>query len=270
MTSSEKLDTSPYIVSLDDKDARSYLHMREKEDAWLTQCEQAGCTLVRSKGRQCVVLAPLNILLPELDLAPYQAWRDTVSALAEAQGKKASVGSRSSTPPTWLTLEGQRWPLSETRPDYLICSLRYRYTRAARGAKMTADDALDYTQALIVRAEKALESSQRHGQKKRIPAQEQRLERLLGDQSALHQLITHARQRTRLIGVQVLSGDAWKITAKTTDKRSITTSISTIAVMPSSTVLPTVEPAPTRHSTSRAIEQVAFPNISLQVSLYNR
>lgn len=269
MDTGKQLDPTPYIVSLESEHRQLYARMRKTEDAWLQQCEQAGCTIVYSQKRQHVVLTPQIMPLPELDLAPYHAWQETAAMLARAQGKSPTIGTRSSTPPMWLTLDGQRYPLADPPPDYLICKLTHRHTRAARGAKMGADETLAYIQGKIHRAEKALKSSTQRSQKKRIPEQEQRLERLMGEQSAFQRLVTHARQQALLIGVQITSGEAWRITARTTDRRSLSTSISTVAVMPS-TPIPTVERAPTRQRQHSAVEQIEFPNIGARVSLYER
>ncbi|NOG32850.1 hypothetical protein HLB35_15755 [Halomonas sp. TBZ9] len=269
MPGNEQLDTAPYLVVMKDEAARLYARMRELEDEWLEACERRGCTLVRSGRRQCVVLTPQPAALPDLDIKPYTEWAEAAAKLAEEQGKKDSVGSRSSQAPTWITLDGARSPLSEAPPNYYVQRLRYRTAQAARGARLGPDDALEYIRGLVARASSSLDSSYKHGHKDRVSKQKERLARLQDDLTAFQKLVTTARQQNLLISVQALSGKAWKITARTSDKNSISTSVTTIAAMPcTADVL--VEPAGSRNRSSRAIKQVDFEHVRVHVSLYER
>lgn len=266
---SEQLETAPYLVKLEDSAARLYARMRELEGQWLGECEQRGCTLVQSKRRQCVVLVPPGTEVPALDLTPYHEWREAAVKLADEQGKKDSVASRSSQPPTWLTLSGERYSLTEAAPDYRVQRLRYRTAQAARGARMGPDDATQYIQGLISRAESAIESSLKYGHRSRLPEQEERLALLETEFAEFEGLVTKARLKNLLISVQALSGEAWRITARTTDKQSVHASISTIAVMPcTADVL--VEPAGNRERKSKAVQQVKFEKIRMRAALYER
>lgn len=264
----DQLDTQQYLVTIDDDAARHYAEMRSAEDQWLDECKQAGCHLVRSQRRQAVVLVPPGVQLPDIDTSFYQKWAEIAAVLAAEQGKCATVGSRSSQPPTWLNLDGSRAPLSDP-PDYRVQRLRYRTAQAARGARMSADDAIVYVNGLIERANARISSSQQHGHKKRLPAQRERLTGLQHDLRHLQTMATKARLNDQLISVQVLSGDGWRITARTTDRHSIHGSITTIRLMPCVTN-PTIEPAGTRQRQSSAVDSVTFETARLRLSLYDK
>ena len=269
MVDSQQLETAPYLVTLEGDAAQHYTRMRQREVDWLKECKQQGCTIVWSGRRQSVVLAPQPEMLPQLDLTPYHKWREVAVALAEEQGKKSTVGSRSSQAPTWITSGGGRAPLSDPPPNYRIQRLRYRTAQAARGARIGPNEAIQYVGELIRRAESSVQSSYRYGHKNRIADQKERVDRLNNDFDAFRRLVIKAQRHGQLISVQALSGKAWRITARTTDKQSIHASISTIAVMPcTNDVL--IEPASTRQRRSNVTEQVVFENIRMRVSLYER
>lgn len=257
------LDPSPWVVSLTKADRAVYARMVEAEHAYVKKFARAKCLIARPESdTDRVVRRTLIVVLPDVRMpdpsemmAAVAAWREVVETAAAEQGKESTVGIRGATLPVWIGEQGIDHLFSEPRPDYVAQRVTHHQQPAYRGAALTPAAALKVLTDKKLRTENALAHSRRKSKKDRIPAQENRIEQL---DAAMAQLMAFMRDG-RAVSVRMHSGLSWRINVRTTDKRSIASSVATIALVPG-TRETRIGPAPRRiHAEDESIEAILLP-----------
>jgi len=230
----QALDPTPWVLALTPLERAVFGRMAESESEYVDTLKQAGCPVIRpasskSPRRALVVVLP-DVKLPDpADLiARVSAWQDVIEAAVEEQGKEDTTGIRGATLPVWLRVDGHDLPFNEPRPDYLAKHVRHHQQRAYRGVTLTPEAALEILQDKKRRTEDALSHSIRASKKARIADQQNRIEQL---GTGIEQLKTFIRQ-DMAVSVRLHSGLSWRVSVRTTDKRSFASTIATVALVP--------------------------------------
>lgn len=223
----ENLLTEPWLVELTESERGVYARLRTVEAEFLARCEQAGCTVLGGPRRQALVLVPPGVAVPALDEGVYAAWRYILQAAALSQGKHATIGARSSLPPRWFA--AGHW-VAQCPPARAL-RVTGHTNRAARGARITAQEAIDYLESRVVSLGEALANSERAGQKSRASAQRERLEAMQGHLQAALAAVERARVERRQVSAQLMSGLAWKLRAVLDDGTAWTFSVPSIGLL---------------------------------------
>lgn len=213
MNNLDKLKTEPWILALEAAHLVHYETMRVAEEAWRARCREAGCIAVDGRGRSSVLLVPPDVTdeLPPFDTATHDAWRATCVELARAQGKHQTIGSRSSRTPLWLQPDGT-W--AATRPADQVVELTHREQLAARGARITGEEAVGYLESRAATLTQQIENSVRAGQQKRAEGQRERLEAALEAVAEARAVLAEAAASGLSISAQLISGHSWRLHAK--------------------------------------------------------
>lgn len=177
----EKLDTSQWVVSLEEAELKLFKEVKQIERRWVTRCEKAGCTAIRidheeGKGKalrrgRFVVLVPGSVKLPGIGpvISIIDRWEIELAKLVNAQGKQPTIGTRSASYPVWL---GPGPTLSfENKPDYVADKITKTYYKASRSARMTPQAALDLLQKKITEKTDAVKRSEDHSDYQRAEKQ---------------------------------------------------------------------------------------------------
>ena len=223
----ENLLTEPWLVELSESERGVYARLRRAESEFLERCEQAGCTVLAGPRRQALVLVPPGATVPALDERGYAAWRYILQAAALRQGKHATIGARSSLPPRWFAAGD--WVAQ--CPPARARRVTGHTNRAARGARITAQEALDYLKGRVEALGEAMANSERAGQKSRAGEQRERLEAMEGHLAAALAAVERARVEGRQVSAQLMSGVAWKLRAVLDDGSAWTFSVPSIGLL---------------------------------------
>jgi hypothetical protein len=230
----QALDPTPWVLALTPSDRAVYGRMAEAESMYVDRLERAGCPVVRptstkSSRRALVVVLP-DVELPDpADLiTKVTEWQDLIETAVEEQGKEDTTGIRGATLPVWLGIDGRDGPFSEPRPDYLAKHVRHHQQRAYRGVTLTPEAALDILQDKRRRTEAALSHSIDASKKARIADQRSRIEQLDAGIGRLSDFIREGMA----VSVRLHSGLSWRVSVRTTDKRSFASTIATVALVP--------------------------------------
>ena len=223
----ENLLTEPWLVELTESERGVYAGLRRAEAEFLERCKQAGCTVLGGPRRQSLVLVPLGTVLPALDERVYAAWRYVLQAAALRQGKHATIGARSSLPPRWFAAGD--W-VAQCPPARAL-RVTGHTNRAARGARITAQEAIDYLKGRVKALGEAMANSERAGQKSRVGEQRERLQAMQGHLEAALAAVERARVERRQVSAQLMSGVAWKLRAVLDDGSAWTFSVPSIGLL---------------------------------------
>lgn len=239
----EKLDPTPWVVSLTEKDLIVYSAMVQEESKYLTALQDLGCQIIRPSKidpdtgeqipvRRALVVVPEGIDLPAPDelIAGVSAWRNTVESAAQQQDKRDTVGKRGATLPVWLG-ESDDTPFTDPQPGYIAAKVTHHQQAAYRGAALTAEDAKALLSKRLDGQHAAVAHSRAKGKRSRIAAQKRRIGELA---DAITRLSAYESQDCEM-SVRLHSGHAWRIAIRTVDKRSFSSSVATIALVSGTT-----------------------------------
>jgi hypothetical protein len=264
----QALDPTPWVLALTPSDRAVYGRMAEAESMYVDTLEQAGCPVIRpnrskSSRRALVVVLP-DVKLPDsADLiARVSEWQDLIKTAVEEQDKEDTTGIRGATLPVWLGVDGRDHPFSEPRPDYSAKHVRHHQQRAYRGVTLTPEAALDILHAKRRRTALALNHSIDASKKARIANQQSRIEQL---DTGIGQLADFIREGIA-VSVRLHSGLSWRVSVRTTDKRSFASTIATVALVPGTRETLIAPAYHRRQVTDDNIETVLLPgNLELRV-----
>ena len=242
MSDFDKLLTEPWLVDLPPEARSVYAGMRQAEKKWLAASIKLGCTPVHGPTRSAVLLVPPGVEPPPIDEQHHAQWADVCREAAAKQGKRLTIGSRTSTPPSWLWPDGS-W--HGQRPDDEIVELRQRTSLAARGQRISAAQALDYLSGRAAALEKAVANSRRNGQQKRAAEQEERLEDAQASLAQARDLVSRAEAAGEHVSAQIVSGKAWKLHAKWRGGAAHSFGVPAVGILPVADGV-TCEDAPSR------------------------
>lgn len=262
----EKLDNARWLVVLDDHMRKAYAQMREQEESYLAALKEAGATILRfekpgaedneASGRRALVLVPPAMKMPSSKklVAHVMEWRDMLAAAVARQDLEPTVGVRGASLPVWLGPTGNDVPFTDPRPAYNAKVVTHHLQRAFRGARLEPDDALVTLRARLERTEAALEHSNTHSKKDRIPRQQQAIEDLTGAITYLTALMSQGC----IASVRIESGLSWRINVKCEDGSSFASTIATIGLIPGAADA-TIKAARTRTPKDKNVETVRLP-----------
>ncbi len=261
----DKLDNTRWVVNLDDHMRAAYAKMREQEESFLAELAEAGATVLRCEkpatddagpSRRALVLVPPGFKIPagKKLIACVRTWQDMVSAAAEQQGKEPTVGTRGASLPVWLGPDNTDKPFTQARPAYSAKVVTHHLQQAFRGARLEPDDAMKVLRERLGRAESALQNSEKRGKRDRIERQAQAIADL---KNAVVQLTALISQGS-IVSVRIQSGLSWRISVRSEDKTSFTTTIATIGLIPAAADV-TIKEAPTRNLKREPVEEISLP-----------
>lgn len=217
------IDQKQWLIQLDEGAKKSYAEMREKEEEWLKKCEEKGCLVKDIGRRRWLVQVPVSLTLPSFDEAGAARleYAEMAASLAAEQGKKLTVGSRTSEMPQWVngTFLGEPPPLPVNR-------IRTREQAAYRGGALKINDAIKY---LIHRFEVTSNQRDNANQKykhQRVLEFDQNLSEIEKDLAALKKLLN------KKVFARAKSGDALKINVKREGEASFTVSMPAVLLVP--------------------------------------
>lgn len=264
----EALDPTPWVLALSPSDRAVYGRMAEVESMYVDRLVRAGCPVIRPNSTKSSRRA-LVVVLPDVELpnpadliAKVSEWQDLIKTAVEEQGKEDTTGIRGATLPVWLGIDGRDRPFSEPRPDYTAKHIRHHQQRAYRGVTLTPEAALDILHDKKQRTEAALSHSISASKTARIADQRSRIEQL---DTGIGQLTDFIREGMA-VSVRLHSGLSWRLSVRTTDKRSIASTIATIALVPGTHETLIAPAHHRRQGTDNNIETVLLPgNLELRV-----
>lgn len=242
MSDFDKLLTEPWLVDLPPEARSVYAGMRQAEQAWMATSIKRGCTPVHGPTRSAVLLVPPGVEPPPIDERHHAAWGEVCREAAVMQGKRLTIGSRTSTPPSWLWPDGS-W--RGQRPADEIVELRQRTSLAARGQRISAAQALDYLSSRATALEAAVANSRRNGQQKRAAEQAERLEDAQASLAEARALVARAEAAGEHVSAQIVSGKAWKLHAKWRGGAAFSFGVPAVGILPVADGV-TCEDAPSR------------------------
>jgi len=224
----DKLATAPWLARLTQEEKEIYASMREVESNWLEACEEAGCEVFQDDGRQAVVLVPPAVVPPDVSVDVYAEWRAAALDAAKREGKSPTIGKRSGQPPRWITPHG----LADARHAEDAIWVTARATAAARGARITPDEALEYLLGRLQRSARAHENSLKAGQRARADGQGAALDELRAAVDRAKAVIELARANGLRIGAQVASGHGRIVAVRWPGEiRAVTTTWPTVSML---------------------------------------
>jgi len=164
----EKLSPDRWLVSIDQDTKELYSRLKEEESKFIEMCENAGLS-ANFIEKRCVILVPEGCSIPSFDkvLNKYALYNIALKNLAKDQGKEATIGDRVTSKPKWLS--GDNY--DQDRPSYNVNRIRYRTNVAYSSAELSPDEALEYLQSLLSKAEERVQNCEKYRkQKERIEA----------------------------------------------------------------------------------------------------
>jgi hypothetical protein len=218
----DQLQTDQWVLDLDDDARRAYARMRTAERNWAGKLVAAGCEAISRSSkpdedpdhptRGGLLLVPPHLVTTELvDVdqltEAFAAWAAITHQLAREQGKAETIGSRSATVPYWLGPGGSR----QAEPGQPASRVTYRYDQAARGARITAEDAIKWLRGRVAWRQECVNNSVQNGQRARAERQAEKLEEARNALTRGTEILHRALAERRPLSAQVLSGEALRV-----------------------------------------------------------
>ena len=229
---SSPLETYQWLVEIDDPTSQACAIMRETEFKWLAECRELGIDVRKGQPRKTILFVNDTQQLPDFSnlLRTRADYLAKLKDLAAEQKKEDTIGIRSTETPFWL---GGTKIDEGPMPSYRASVITYREQTAYRAGKVTAEQALDYMQRRLIRAEEILRNAEMNYKHDRIERLTERMKEL---EKAFKSAKRFLERNTSGIMARLISGTAFKITASGLDedgkKVSFSSSIATLILVP--------------------------------------
>jgi hypothetical protein len=238
----EKLEIGNWKLPMSPEAKAVYGELRQYEDGFLAACAAGGMGVYRrsdetrfgtARKRQAVVIVPPSKSPPVIDLGRYQAWADIIRDLidenhANGGGIMDTVGARSIIPPRWVWPDGS---LSDARPSIEASSMTRRIESASRGASISPEEAIRYVVGRIESMTAARDNSVKRYEHRRAETQDAKIGEYLDAADIIREKIGFAARLNKRLGVQISSGEAWKIRLGYSDLPSVSITVPNIGLI---------------------------------------
>lgn len=188
----------PWLVQLRKEEAAVYAAMRESEDQFVQMCIDAGARILDGPRRSALVVVPQGCTVPPIPTHGHAEWAAVLAAAVAREGKHATIGVRSTEPPHWLS-------------DRVARKVGIRSQAAARGAIITAAEAIDYLNGRYDQIQANIGRSKQAHQHERAAKQEEMLERIQEAIKTATQAIRRAAAEGKTVSAQLSSGESWRV-----------------------------------------------------------
>lgn len=232
----ENIDEKQWLIEIGEDATAAYAAMRKAEDEWLKSCEDAGCHVDDIGRRRWLVQVTQTNNLPSFSevAATRIAYAEIAASLAAEQGKRPTVGSRTTELPQWVngTYVGEEPPPPVTR-------IRIREQAAYRGGALKINDAIECLTNRFGVVSDQRDNANKKYKHENVLALDQKLTEIESDLKVLKRFLG------KNVFARAKSGSALKINVKREAEPSFTVSMPAVLLVPVIECLE-VEQAPTR------------------------
>lgn len=236
----KEIDQNQWVISLNKEEEKVYAEMRDAEDVWIDKCQQRGCGVMDLDRRRYLVQVPQGVDLPGFDemLETRAAFAELAHKIAQEQGKKPTVGNRTTEMPQWYSGDFAH-DENSLKPAPAV-RIRTRTQTAYRGGALTVEEALSTLGEHVKKLQGFRDNANQLKKKDRIAALEERLNYAEEDARVLMNILNPDGVFARW-----KSGSALKINVKVAGQKSLTLTMPAILLVPVERPL-VVEDAPKR------------------------
>lgn len=232
----ENIDEKQWLIEIDEDATAAYAAMRKAEYEWVEKCKGNGCKVDDiGRRRWLVQVTQANSLPSFFEVAATRvAYAEIAASLAADQGKRPTVGTRTTEMPQWV---GGTYIGGEPPPP--VSRIRIREQAAYRGGALKINDAIEYLTNKFGVVSDQRDNANKKYKHENVLALDQKLGEIERDLKALKRFLG------KKVFARAKSGHALKINVKREGEPSFTVSMPAVLLVPVFKHLE-VEQAPTR------------------------